>query len=299
MDVISVEEWSKGAKEMCEMQHSKMERGEQSEYPSSLALMDSSDPRAWLAPMQSGTCAAHADYLLHSPSSSLEGGFPTSGHSPNFRKSSNSPLKVRDLCRLKGSVSAEEGRQRAPSNPGNVVQKVRRQAANARERRRMHGLNHAFDELRSVIPAFDNDKKLSKYDTLQMAQIYINALADLLQGPGVDSPKCDLLSATESPRGSSASTCQRGAGTGLPVQLNGIPFPVEDGSFSTLMEQEMRSPSGTPSSSSESRKDSPQSNRSDGEFSPHSHFSDSDEMQMELLSEDELSELKLSSLHKY
>ncbi|XP_029534723.1 transcription factor ATOH1-like [Oncorhynchus nerka] len=298
MDVISVEEWSKGAK-MCEVQHSKMERGEQSEYPSSLALMDSSDPRAWLAPMQSGTCAAHADYLLHSPSSSLEGGFPTSGHSPDFRKSSNSPLKVRDLCRLKGSVSAEEGRQRAPSNPGNVVQKVRRQAANARERRRMHGLNHAFDELRSVIPAFDNDKKLSKYDTLQMAQIYINALADLLQGPGVDSPKCDLLSATESPRGSSASTCQRDAGTGLPVQLNGIPFPVEDGSFSTLMEQEMRSPSGTPSSSSESRKDSLQSNRSDGEFSPHSHFSDSDEMQMELLSEDELSELKLSSLHKY
>ncbi|XP_055741920.1 transcription factor ATOH1-like [Salvelinus fontinalis] len=299
MDVISVEEWRKGAKEMCEVQHSKMERGEQSEYPSSLALMDSSDPRAWLAPMQSGTCAAHADYLLHSPSSSLEGGFPTSGQSPNFRKSSNSPLKVRDLCRLKGSVSAEEGRQRAPSNPGNVVQKVRRQAANARERRRMHGLNHAFDELRSVIPAFDNDKKLSKYDTLQMAQIYINALADLLQGPGVDSPKCDLLSATESPRGSSASTCQRSAGTGLPVQVNGIPFPVEDGSFSTLMEQEMRSSSGTPSSSSESRKDSPQSNRSDGEFSPHSHFSDSDEMQMELLSEDELSELKLSSLHKF
>uniref|UniRef100_A0A8C7NIA9 Atonal bHLH transcription factor 1a n=1 Tax=Oncorhynchus mykiss TaxID=8022 RepID=A0A8C7NIA9_ONCMY len=292
---------STSSAKMCEVQHSKMERGEQSEYPSSLALMDSSDPRAWLAPMQSGTCAAHADYLLHSPSSSLEGGFPTSGHSPNFRKSSNSPLKVRDLCRLKGSVSAEEGRQRAPSNPGNVVQKVRRQAANARERRRMHGLNHAFDELRSVIPAFDNDKKLSKYDTLQMAQIYINALADLLQGPGVDSPKCDLLSATESPRGSSASasTCQRDAGTGLPVQLNGIPFPVEDCSFSTLMEQEMRSPSGTPSSSSESRKDSLQSNRSDGEFSPHSHFSDSDEMQMELLSEDELSELKLSSLHKY
>uniref|UniRef100_A0AAY4DDU6 BHLH domain-containing protein n=1 Tax=Denticeps clupeoides TaxID=299321 RepID=A0AAY4DDU6_9TELE len=62
--------------------------------------------------------------------------------------------------------------------------KQRRMAANARERRRMHGLNHAFDELRSVIPAFDNDKKLSKYETLQMAQIYINALSDLLQGPG-------------------------------------------------------------------------------------------------------------------
>ncbi|XP_041755804.1 protein atonal homolog 1-like [Coregonus clupeaformis] len=297
MDVISVEEWSKHAKEMSKVQHSRVERGEQSEYPSSLALMDSSDPRAWLAPVQpAGTCAAHAEYLLHSPSSSMS---PASGHSPNFRKSSKSPLKVRELCRLKGSVSTEEGRHRAPSKPGNGVQKQRRQAANARERRRMHGLNHAFDELRSVIPAFDDDKKLSKYDTLQMAQIYINALADLLQGPGVDSPKCDLLSAKESPRGSSASTCRRGAGTGLPVQLNGIPFPFEDGSFSALMEQEIRSPSGTPTSGSESRKDSPRSNRSDGEFSPHSHFSDSDEMQMEIQSEDELSELKLPSHHSF
>ncbi|XP_064830831.1 transcription factor ATOH1-like [Oncorhynchus masou masou] len=297
MDVISVEEWSKDAKESSKVQQSRMERGEQSEYPSSLALMDSSDPRAWLAPVQpAGTCVAHAEYLLHSPSSSMS---PASGHSPNFRKSSKSPLKVRELCRLKGSVSTEDGRQRAPSKPGNGVQKQRRQAANARERRRMHGLNHAFDELRSVIPAFDDDKKLSKYDTLQMAQIYINALADLLQGPGVDSPKCDLLSAKESPRGSSSSTCRRGSGTVLPVQFNGIPFPFEDGSFSALMEQEIRSPSGTPTSDLESRKDSPRSNRSDGEFSPHSHFSDSDEMQMEIQSEDELSELKLPSHHSF
>nr|XP_032806054.1 protein atonal homolog 1-like [Petromyzon marinus] len=63
-----------------------------------------------------------------------------------------------------------------------VVQKQRRLAANARERRRMHGLNHAFDRLRNVIPSFAGDKKLSKYETLQMAQIYIGALAELLKG---------------------------------------------------------------------------------------------------------------------
>ncbi|NXT19710.1 ATOH1 protein, partial [Syrrhaptes paradoxus] len=63
------------------------------------------------------------------------------------------------------------------------VQKQRRLAANARERRRMHGLNHAFDQLRNVIPSFNNDKKLSKYETLQMAQIYISALAELLHSP--------------------------------------------------------------------------------------------------------------------
>ncbi|CAL1613481.1 unnamed protein product [Knipowitschia caucasica] len=61
-------------------------------------------------------------------------------------------------------------------------QKHRRVAANARERRRMHGLNKAFDELRSVIPSLENEKKLSKYDTLQMAQIYITELSELLDG---------------------------------------------------------------------------------------------------------------------
>uniref|UniRef100_A0A4W3GEC3 BHLH domain-containing protein n=1 Tax=Callorhinchus milii TaxID=7868 RepID=A0A4W3GEC3_CALMI len=55
----------------------------------------------------------------------------------------------------------------------------RRLAANARERRRMHGLNRAFDELRKVIPALE-DKKLSKYETLQMAQMYIAELNHLL-----------------------------------------------------------------------------------------------------------------------
>ncbi|XP_072293950.1 protein atonal homolog 1b [Eucyclogobius newberryi] len=63
-----------------------------------------------------------------------------------------------------------------------VPQRHRRVAANARERRRMHGLNKAFDELRSVIPSLENERKLSKYDTLQMAQIYITELSDLLEG---------------------------------------------------------------------------------------------------------------------
>uniref|UniRef100_A0A8C7GHX4 Atonal bHLH transcription factor 1b n=1 Tax=Oncorhynchus kisutch TaxID=8019 RepID=A0A8C7GHX4_ONCKI len=69
------------------------------------------------------------------------------------------------------------GRQQG-HHPG--PQKHRRVAANARERRRMHGLNKAFDTLRSVIPSDNN--KLSKYDTLQMAQIYIQELSGLLTG---------------------------------------------------------------------------------------------------------------------
>lgn len=60
------------------------------------------------------------------------------------------------------------------------VRKKRRLAANARERRRMDNLNKAFDRLRSVLPQLTDDRKLSKYDTLQMAQTYINTLDELL-----------------------------------------------------------------------------------------------------------------------
>nr|SVF01446.1 atonal [Microvelia longipes] len=62
-----------------------------------------------------------------------------------------------------------------------VVMKKRRLAANARERRRMQNLNKAFDRLRLVLPSLGNDRQLSKYETLQMAQTYINALYDLLR----------------------------------------------------------------------------------------------------------------------
>lgn len=272
-----------------------------------------------------------------------ESGSPgSSGHAspPSYRKSAKSPssssLKVRDLCRLKGAVtgSADEAssRQRAPSSkPVNGVQKQRRVAANARERRRMHGLNHAFDELRSVIPAFDNDKKLSKYETLQMAQIYINALAELLQGPassssGTDksnnnnSPKNDTVLSPAvgfdgakdraSPSPAMGTICRGRAnvsvpGSSLPVHITGVSFrsTFDDGSFSAMVEEVMCSPSPPSSSRAGSsvgggRKESP---RSDGEFSPHSHLSDSDEIMMELNSseEDDLSELKLPIHHRH
>ncbi|XP_054648920.1 protein atonal homolog 1b [Dunckerocampus dactyliophorus] len=77
----------------------------------------------------------------------------------------------------------EVGREEAAETTAHCgPQRHRRVAANARERRRMHGLNKAFDELRSVIPSLENEKKLSKYDTLQMAQIYITELSELLAG---------------------------------------------------------------------------------------------------------------------
>ncbi|XP_072281003.1 transcription factor ATOH7 [Pyxicephalus adspersus] len=65
--------------------------------------------------------------------------------------------------------------------PGRVEGSTKRRlAANARERRRMQGLNTAFDSLRKVVPQWGEDKKLSKYETLQMALSYIMALNRIL-----------------------------------------------------------------------------------------------------------------------
>lgn len=347
--MLTVKEWSKSAREVAALDALQQERVstgvaerggkhhlEVSRYDPGLTLVDGgSDPRAWLADA-SGTCAAHAtspDYLRHSPcpstSSYQESGSPgSSGHPspPIHRRSTKSPssssLKVRDLCRLKGTITGPEVepplRQRAPSTkPVSGIQRQRRVAANARERRRMHGLNHAFDELRSVIPAFDNDKKLSKYETLQMAQIYINALAELLQGPvpvsnnenSSGSPKRDILlsppggfeGAKDRTAQSPSVTCRTAmalplSGDTTPVHMNGMPFrsSFQEKSFAGRVEEAMCSPPSSSSLVGNGRKDSP---RSDGEFSPHSHFSDSDEIAMELHSgeEDDLSEIKLPS----
>ena len=75
-----------------------------------------------------------------------------------------------------GSSSSRRGRPVPPT-----VKKKRRLAANARERRRMEGLNQAFDRLRQFLPSLSNDRQLSKHETLQMAQTYITALYDLLE----------------------------------------------------------------------------------------------------------------------
>jgi len=62
----------------------------------------------------------------------------------------------------------------------NMAAVERRLVANARERRRMMMLNEAFDQLRAAVPLVTSGRRLSKYDTLQLAQCYISALHDLL-----------------------------------------------------------------------------------------------------------------------
>ncbi|KAK3528729.1 hypothetical protein QTP70_010167 [Hemibagrus guttatus] len=79
--------------------------------------------------------------------------------------------------------------------PAECERRRRRLAANARERRRMLGLNVAFERLRSVIPRLQSERRLSKSETLQMAQIYIGTLSEMLQDRA-ESP--EMISETES-----------------------------------------------------------------------------------------------------
>ncbi|XP_022540401.2 neurogenin-3 [Astyanax mexicanus] len=57
----------------------------------------------------------------------------------------------------------------------------RRTKANDRERHRMHNLNSALDALRSVLPTFPDDTKLTKIETLRFAHNYIWALTETLR----------------------------------------------------------------------------------------------------------------------
>ncbi len=60
------------------------------------------------------------------------------------------------------------------------VSKVKRIAANSRERKRMHTVNSAFDQLRDLVPTYPSNRKLSKIDTLRLACTYIQDLVSLL-----------------------------------------------------------------------------------------------------------------------
>ena len=52
--------------------------------------------------------------------------------------------------------------------------------ANVRERKRMMSINTGFEELRSHVPTFPYEKRLSKIDTLRLAIAYIALLRDIL-----------------------------------------------------------------------------------------------------------------------
>ena len=73
------------------------------------------------------------------------------------------------------------GRKKNLLPPTPAIMKHRRGMANARERKRMNGLNDAFERLREVVPNVNSEQKMSKMETLLVAQTYIKALAKLME----------------------------------------------------------------------------------------------------------------------
>lgn len=77
--------------------------------------------------------------------------------------------KKRRRCRARSEAAVQ------------VVKKNRRMKANDRERNRMHNLNDALDALRGVLPAFPDETKLTKIETLRFAHNYIWALSETIR----------------------------------------------------------------------------------------------------------------------
>ncbi|XP_061440666.1 transcription factor ATOH1 [Rhineura floridana] len=333
--VTAPSEWGEGVRDLGSQQQ-RLEESLLLGQEAAAASRGSAFPSAWLGVCCPGRVPSSPRYLLSGAAEGdeededddeeeeelLEAGAAEHCGSGSFGAAGKLCSLQQHCHHQTGGVACEAQSQQRPRAPcpgvGGLhrqgsqvsgVQKQRRLAANARERRRMHGLNHAFDQLRNVIPSFNNDKKLSKYETLQMAQIYISALAELLHSPAPsDSAPCGKGAfqpagqayerAPCTPPGGGALQQQPrsqpsghsrtrfpqeqpagGGGGGFSVQLDPLHFP----SFteSALLGQkapspaQLMQPSGQPQQ--ERRKPSPPAHRSDGEFSPRSHYSDSDE----------------------
>ncbi|XP_032792341.1 neurogenic differentiation factor 1 [Daphnia magna] len=73
------------------------------------------------------------------------------------------------------------------------IKRTRRVKANDRERNRMHMLNHALDRLRTVLPTFPEETKLTKIETLRFAHNYIWALSQTLDLVGGHDPSAGSI----------------------------------------------------------------------------------------------------------
>ncbi|KAM9312429.1 neurogenin-1 [Gastrophryne carolinensis] len=92
----------------------------------------------------------------------------------------SSPAQTPEKCQEE--KKKRRGRSKVKSEAVlHTIKKTRRVKANDRERNRMHNLNSALDELRSILPCFPDDTKLTKIETLRLAHNYIWALSETLR----------------------------------------------------------------------------------------------------------------------
>lgn len=88
------------------------------------------------------------------------------------------------ISEMSDCSSLEEGEKVAGARRNllsiRLDRRARRLESNNRERRRMHELNAAFQELREVIPHVHQSRKLSKIETLSLSKNYIMALTNVI-----------------------------------------------------------------------------------------------------------------------
>jgi len=100
--------------------------------------------------------------------------YPLATSEQNLEPNKNE-MKNENLPRKKKRLTANERYSNLTSS-----QLQRRLVANARERSRVHALSNAFDTLRSAIPSYSPEQKISKLTILRVAINYINALQEIL-----------------------------------------------------------------------------------------------------------------------
>ncbi|KAM9356946.1 neurogenin-1 [Symphorus nematophorus] len=131
--------------------------------------------------------------------------------------SRSSPLCVPPSPPQQQQKKRRRGRARSDATV-HAVKKNRRMKANDRERNRMHNLNDALDALRGVLPAFPDETKLTKIETLRFAHNYIWALSETIRiadlqagrtGGGGEPPL--LLPSPHSPHSDSCSWSSSGS----------------------------------------------------------------------------------------
>uniref|UniRef100_A0AAY4AT43 Class E basic helix-loop-helix protein 22 n=2 Tax=Denticeps clupeoides TaxID=299321 RepID=A0AAY4AT43_9TELE len=146
---------------------------------------DQSDPD----PLQPGGVAGSRGPTLGLPTGSLCVKYGESGNRTSAAESSGGEQSPDDdsddRCDMMLMADGRTAASGAKSDGGkkNKEQKTLRLSINARERRRMHDLNDALDELRAVIPYAHSPsvRKLSKIATLLLAKNYILMQAQALE----------------------------------------------------------------------------------------------------------------------
>lgn len=133
------------------------------------------------------------DFFPHTDDEDSRGSLRSVSTDSSPHSSPLCPPRSPEPEQLQQQKKRRRGRARSEATV-QVVKKNRRVKANDRERNRMHNLNDALDALRGVLPAFPDETKLTKIETLRFAHNYIWALsetiriADLQAGKTGDAP---------------------------------------------------------------------------------------------------------------